>query len=39
MGLAGVWIATVVDNVWRAIFTQVMYPDGYLVKRSFNDEY
>ena len=34
MGLAGVWIATVVDNVWRAIFLYVMYR-RYLVKRKF----
>ena len=34
MGLAGVWIATVVDNVWRAVFLYVMYR-RYLVKRKF----
>ena len=34
LGLAGVWIATVVDNVWRAIFLYVMYR-RYLVKRKF----
>ena len=34
MGLAGVWIATVVDNVWRAIFLYVMYR-RYLIKRQF----
>ena len=34
MGLAGVWIATVVDNIWRAIFLYVMYRH-YLAKRQF----
>ena len=34
MGLAGVWIATVVDNVWRAVFLYVMYR-RYLIKRKF----
>ena len=34
LGLAGVWIATVVDNIWRAIFLYVMYR-RYLVKRKF----
>ena len=33
MGLAGVWIATVVDNIWRAIFLYVMYRH-YLSKET-----
>ena len=35
MGLAGVWIATVVDNIWRAIFLYVMYRH-YLAKRQLD---
>ena len=34
MGLAGVWISTVVDNVCRAVFLYVMYR-RYLIKRKF----
>ena len=35
MGLAGVWIATVVDNLWRFIFLYVMY-QRYLRKKQLN---